>query len=96
MSQTTAILAILLLSMIFSSIIQSIEGRNIKFESRNDFLKHNVHTLMISKRESRKMREDGGNSQAYKAALDNEHVDASPPPGHVDGHSPGIGHSIQN
>lgn len=83
MSQTKAILAILILAMIFSNIIESIEGRNIKFEDKNYLMKPNVHT-MKSKTESRKMREF--------SVQNNEYVPASPSPGHVDGHSPGIGH----
>ncbi|KAM3342726.1 hypothetical protein P3S68_027692 [Capsicum galapagoense] len=87
MSQTKTILAIFLLAMIFYNIIESIEGRNIKLENKNNFLKHKVHT-MTSKRVSRKMKEF--------SVQNNENPPASPPPGHVDGHSPGIGHSIQN
>lgn len=104
MAHTKVILAILLLAMIFSHITQSIEGRNIKIE-RNDFLKPHVYKK-ISKRET------SGNSQSYTrnaAALENEPATATPPsqvppilsrppppPRNVDGHSPGIGHSVQN
>ncbi|CAN4081585.1 unnamed protein product [Withania somnifera] len=87
MSQTKGILTILLLAMIFFIIVESIEGRNIKFENKINFLNPNVHP-MTSKRESRKMRE--------LSVQNNEHPPAAPPPGHVDGHSPGIGHSVHN
>uniref|UniRef100_A0A0V0GWS5 Putative ovule protein n=1 Tax=Solanum chacoense TaxID=4108 RepID=A0A0V0GWS5_SOLCH len=84
MSQTKTFLAIFVLAMIFSNIMVSIEGRNIKFEDKNYLMKPNVHTIMKSKRESRKLTEF--------TVQNNENPPASPSPGHVDGHSPGIGH----
>ncbi|OIT40497.1 hypothetical protein A4A49_17131 [Nicotiana attenuata] len=104
MAHTKVSLAILLLAMIFSHITQSIEGRNIKIE-RNDFLKPRVY-----KKTSK--TETSGNSEPYTtrnaAALEKEPAPAAtppsqvpplsrpPPPRNVDGHSPGIGHSVQN
>uniref|UniRef100_A0A3Q7FKK7 Uncharacterized protein n=1 Tax=Solanum lycopersicum TaxID=4081 RepID=A0A3Q7FKK7_SOLLC len=78
MSQTkNNILAIFVLSMIFSNIVESIEGRNIKFEDKKYLMKPNAL-------ESRKLAEF--------TVQNNEYPLASPSPGHVDGHSPGIGH----
>ncbi|KAK6796791.1 hypothetical protein RDI58_004492 [Solanum bulbocastanum] len=84
MSQTKTILAILVLAMILYNIIECIEGRDIKFEDRNYLMKPNVVTIMKSKKESRKLKE--------LTLQKNEYAPASPSPGHVDGHSPGIGH----
>lgn len=77
MSQTKAIFTFLLLAMIFSNIIESMEGRNIKFEDKNYFMKPNVHTMK---------------SKRGFSVQKNEYESDSSPPGHVDGHSPGIGH----
>ncbi|KAK4368430.1 hypothetical protein RND71_012222 [Anisodus tanguticus] len=87
MAQTKVIILAYILFTMSSHIIQSIEGRFMKFEYINDVLGPHSH-IMASEREIGRVK---------------NYVAQSPPPGRVDGfrpvgrgHSPGIGHSIQN
>nr|XP_009803479.1 PREDICTED: uncharacterized protein LOC104248848 [Nicotiana sylvestris] len=121
MAQKKVMFACLFFSVFFSHIIQSIEGRHMRFEHINNISKPHSHT-MASKRETGRVKNYCENSNVYatkKETFDNEPelgtpMASTPPspeplvsrpstPGQVDGfrrsgpgHSPGIGHSIQN
>ncbi|CAN4082876.1 unnamed protein product [Withania somnifera] len=97
------ILANLFLAMIFSHVIQPIEGRHLKFENKNDPSRLYVHTV--------KYAAEKAQNHNYMATIATQTPPISPvqtvpqpppPPGHPDGfgpsgpgHSPGIGHSLK-
>ncbi|KAK4712227.1 hypothetical protein R3W88_006740 [Solanum pinnatisectum] len=98
------ILVNLFLAMIFSHIIQSIEGRHLKLENTNDPSRPYVQTLKYETFEKVLV------SHNYVATIATptppispvQTVSQPPPPGHPDGfgtsgpgHSPGIGHSLK-
>ncbi|TMW82020.1 hypothetical protein EJD97_007032 [Solanum chilense] len=91
------ILVNLFVAMIFSHIIQSIEGRHLKLENTNNPSRPYVQTVKSATVEKVLI------SHNYVATIATptpptslvQTVSPPPPPGHPDGHSPGIGHSLK-
>ncbi|TMX01077.1 hypothetical protein EJD97_025238 [Solanum chilense] len=111
MAQTkvvTILTYLLFFSILFSHIIQSIEGRFMKFKHISGPSSH----TMVSKMQDWRVKDRDENPNVVyatkKGTFDDEPAPMAPPssvppPGSVDGfspygrgHSPGIGHSIQN
>ncbi|MCD9641497.1 hypothetical protein HAX54_027709 [Datura stramonium] len=95
------ILSILFLAIIFSHIIQSIEGRNLKLENTNDPSRpYHVNTVKYAIEKA--LITENVATLAAPSPVQTVSQPPPPSPGHPDGfkpsgpgHSPGIGHSLK-
>ncbi|CAN4079642.1 unnamed protein product [Withania somnifera] len=95
------ILANLFLAMIFSHIIQPIEGRHLMFENTNDPSRPYVHTVKYATEKVLIHNYVATATPTPPISPVQTVPQPPPPPGHPDGfgpsgpgHSPGIGHSL--
>lgn len=109
MAQTKLVLATLLLLITLSHFIQSTEARRLRHGSKKEFSKLHFHTK-VSKPDVNSTNRTASDDEPAPVAptaptlpSPTAPVSHSSPPGHVDGlrptapgHSPGIGHSLQD
>ncbi|KAK2996988.1 hypothetical protein RJ639_023689 [Escallonia herrerae] len=117
MAQAKIFLSSLLLVLVFSQVIESIEGRHLNLEKKID-----IPNLLIPMKSYEKVTKPMADNNKTRPSYANEALPKAPmtpvapmppsqtvgespppPPGHADdfrpttpGHSPGVGHSIQN
>ena len=108
MAQTKLTFVILFIILTFFQELRSIEGRHLKLGHINDIPKLHTHTKISNKETmSKTAYANEAVPTAPKAPIatvgESETVPPPPSPGHVSdfrpttpGHSPGVGHSIQN